>query len=161
MIKLLSSIFFLTTIAVAQHANASQAILNKDGDTGLAAFTDAVQVNMDPSVFGQAMTDELTLVVAAIRYSENGGPGREYGILHPKCPNTYRGQAGWCCATVYKNFGRYLETEPAHPIWMGDFIKFLGDRYAPIDAENDPNGLNANWVPNVTSFYLNFNAGIF
>ena len=36
---------------------------------------------------------------------------------------------------------------------QGDFIEFLGSRYAPIGAENDPRGLNKNWVKNVKYFY--------
>lgn len=36
----------------------------------------------------------------------------------------------------------------------GDFIEFLGSRYAPIGADNDPTGLNKNWVGNV-KFFLN------
>lgn len=32
---------------------------------------------------------------------------------------------------------------------QGDFIEFLGSRYAPIGATNDPNNLNKNWITNV------------
>lgn len=35
---------------------------------------------------------------------------------------------------------------------QGDFIQFLGNRYCPVGAENDPTGLNKNWVGNVTYF---------
>ena len=35
----------------------------------------------------------------------------------------------------------------------GDFITFLGSRYCPVGAKNDPTGLNKNWVRNVTCFY--------
>ena len=35
----------------------------------------------------------------------------------------------------------------------GDFIEFLGSRYAPIGTSNDPHNLNKNWVKNVTKFY--------
>jgi len=35
----------------------------------------------------------------------------------------------------------------------GDFITFLGNRYAPIGADNDPLGLNRNWINNV-KYYL-------
>ena len=35
---------------------------------------------------------------------------------------------------------------------VGDFIEFLGSRYAPIGAENDPTNLNKNWVGNVRYF---------
>jgi hypothetical protein len=34
----------------------------------------------------------------------------------------------------------------------GDFISFLGSRYCPVGAANDPNGLNKNWVANVKYF---------
>ena len=34
----------------------------------------------------------------------------------------------------------------------GDFIAFLGSRYCPIGASNDPTGLNKNWVKNVRYF---------
>jgi peptidoglycan DL-endopeptidase CwlO len=34
-----------------------------------------------------------------------------------------------------------------------DFVAFLGQRWAPLGAENDPNNLNANWVPNVLKFW--------
>jgi hypothetical protein len=33
----------------------------------------------------------------------------------------------------------------------GDFIEFLGNRYAPIGVANDPTNLNRNWVSNVKS----------
>lgn len=39
----------------------------------------------------------------------------------------------------------------------GDFIKFLGDRYCPIGASNDPKGLNKNWVRNVKLLYTKGN----
>ena len=35
----------------------------------------------------------------------------------------------------------------------GDFIHFLQQRYCPISAKNDPQGLNKNWYKNVTKFY--------
>ena len=36
---------------------------------------------------------------------------------------------------------------------QGDFIAFLGSRYCPIGAKNDPTGLNVNWVKNVKYYY--------
>lgn len=35
---------------------------------------------------------------------------------------------------------------------QGDFIEFLGSRYCPVGASNDPQGLNKNWVKNVKYF---------
>ena len=34
----------------------------------------------------------------------------------------------------------------------GDFIIYLGGRYCPVGAKNDPLGLNKNWVRNVKYF---------
>ena len=34
----------------------------------------------------------------------------------------------------------------------GDFIVFLGNRYCPVGAANDPRGLNKNWIRNVKYF---------
>ena len=43
--------------------------------------------------------------------------------------------------------------------WDGrsDFIVFLGSRYCPVGATNDPTGLNKNWVRNVKMFLKNDN----
>jgi hypothetical protein len=74
--------------------------------------------------------------------------GKEYGILHPRVKPTYRSQAGWCAATVQKNYDRWVKAGR-----KGEFIVFLGNRYCPVGAENDPNGLNKNWTKNVR-FYV-------
>jgi hypothetical protein len=34
----------------------------------------------------------------------------------------------------------------------GDFLVFLRDRYCPLNAKNDPTGLNVNWLNNVKYF---------
>jgi hypothetical protein len=84
----------------------------------------------------------------AIRKTENGGPGVEFGVLHPKAKGTnLRTQAGWAAATIIKNRGRHDANKD------GDFVSFLGSRYAPKNAENDPQGLNANWIKNATHHY--------
>ena len=120
-------------------------IEKKDGKVADAAFEEAIRENIRPE-----LQDTLRPIVAAIRYAENGGAGKEFGILNPKA-NTYRKQAGWCAATVQKNWDRWVESGR-----KVDFITFLGNRYCPVGAENDPNGLNKNWVKNVTQFYCEF-----
>jgi hypothetical protein len=119
------------------------AILQKDGQAAAEAFQDAIEVNIRPEC-----RDMLAPIVAAIRYAENGGKGKEYGILHPRVKPTYRSQAGWCAATVQKNYDRWVKAGS-----KGEFIVFLGNRYCPVGAENDPNGLNKNWTKNVR-FYV-------
>lgn len=119
------------------------AITDKDGKECAAAFQDAIVVNIRPEC-----REYLAPIVAAIRYAENGGPGREYGILHARVKPTYRSQAGWCAATVQKTWDRWSGTE--------GFITYLGARYCPVGADNDPKGLNRHWVGNVTKFTKRF-----
>lgn len=94
---------------------------------------------------------EEFFILLAIRKSENGPKGREFGILHPKAKDTNLDtQAGWSAATIVKNKQRWeKEGRP------GDFITYLGKRYAPIGASNDPRNLNKNWIKNV-SFWKEF-----
>ena len=123
-------------------------IFDKDGEDAMLDFGDAITENIRPE-----MQAKLAPIVAAIRYAENGGEGREYGILHPRVGPTYRSQAGWCAATVQKNWDRYV-------INGGDihdtkaFIQWLGAVYCPIGVDNDPTGLNKYWGNNVTYFVL-------
>jgi len=125
---------------------AHAAIVAKDGVPCAASFDDAVKVNIRPE-----LRDKLAPIVAAIRYAENGGKGKEYGILHPRVKPTYRSQAGWCAATVQKNYDRWVKAGS-----KGEYIKFLGARYCPVGAKNDPNGLNKHWIKNVTKFQKRF-----
>jgi len=126
--------------------NCVATIANKDGSEQALAYKDAIYTNIKCENM-----EFLAPIVVAIRYAENGGNGREYGILHPRVEPTYRSQAGWCSATVQKNYDRW------QPIPNGDtpeaFITFLGSKYCPIGADNDPNNLNQHWVKNVTYYY--------
>ena len=124
----------------------SEAIKAKDGSVHAAAFVDAVRVNIRPE-----MRERLAPIVAAIRYAENGARGKEYGILHPRVDPTYRSQAGWCAATVQKNWDRWVKAGK-----RGDFITFLGGRYCPLDDPRDKGGLNKHWIPNVKRFSMSF-----
>jgi len=125
---------------------ARDAILSKDGGTRCCQFDDAVRVNIRPEC-----RKALAPIVAAIRYAENGGKGREYGILHPRVKPTYRSQAGWCAATVQKNYDRWTKAGK-----RGAFVVFLGRRYCPVGAENDPQGLNRHWIKNVSHYTSRF-----
>ena len=86
---------------------------------------------------------ELFIILLAIRKAENGGPGREFGIMNPKADNLDK-QAGWASATVVKNYQRWIKAGRKE-----DYIVFLGNRYCPVGAENDPNDLNKHWIKNV------------
>ncbi|MCE5184999.1 MAG: hypothetical protein LLF76_02615 [Planctomycetaceae bacterium] len=84
------------------------------------------------------------IILLAIRKAENGGPGKEFGVMNPKAHNLDT-QAGWAAATIVKNRKRWKCTNR-----KDSFIEFLGKRYAPVGANNDPKGLNRHWVKNVT-----------
>jgi hypothetical protein len=89
----------------------------------------------------------LVCVLHAIRTAENGRPGLEFGVMHPRAkdqPNSLRVQAGWAAATVSKNLTRWLDSGEDV-----DFITYLGRRYAPVGVKNDPTNLNQHWVGNV------------
>ncbi len=59
----------------------------------------------------------------------------------------------------YEEARRITENTIFHALWdsaMQDrdsFIQFLGSRWAPIGAANDPHNLNKNWVKNVLSLW--------
>ena len=69
--------------------------------------------------------------------------------MHPEARETnLRTQAEWAIGTVKNNLERFEnQTEEK------DFIAFLGKRYAPVGAENDPENLNQNWIKNVRYWY--------
>lgn len=90
------------------------------------------------------LSDEQTKLLYAIRLQENGGPGKEFGVLTPQATRfksdpmmSLKTQAAWAAGTIAKHYDGNLQ----------DFAK----RYAPMGAGNDPNGLNANWYKNVKS----------
>lgn len=95
-------------------------------------------------------------ILLAIRKAENGSPGREFGILHPRClaeirrrPNCSLSiQAGWAAATIVKNRLRWMAAKSP-----GEFIGWLADRYCP--PSEDLEG-NRNWKRNVKYFYEKF-----
>jgi len=89
-------------------------------------------------------------LLLAIREAERGRKGFEFGVVKAK-DTDLKTQCKYACETIKNNFQRFKEQESEQ-----DFIVFLGKRYAPIGAENDPNGLNQHWVHNVRWFYERF-----
>jgi len=92
-----------------------------------------------------ARAEEINVdnLATAIYYAEGGAKtNHPYGILAHYKTTTPR-QA--CINTI-----RHAQRD-----WngRGDFISFLGSRYCPVGAKNDPTGLNKNWVGNVKRLY--------
>lgn len=82
-------------------------------------------------------------LATAIYWAEGGPKTRHpYGIL-AKYKTTTPRQA---CINTIKHALKDWNGE-------GDFIAFLGRRYCPVGAKNDPTGLNVNWVKNVKILY--------
>ena len=135
----------LAAALVAPSDAAYEAILKKDGRVYAAHYLDAIEVNIRPE-----LRECLAPIVAAIRYAENGTT-YQYGIIHKRCPKGYRPQAGWCAATVQKNYDRWVKAGS-----KGEFVVFLGKRYCPVGADNDPTGLNKHWIKNVRKFHARF-----
>ncbi|MFA5187021.1 MAG: hypothetical protein WC551_11115 [Patescibacteria group bacterium] len=72
------------------------------------------------------------VILLAIRFAENGRPGREFGVDHPKAIYTdLDTQAGWCAATIVKNRQRHgqLTNDDGR-----SFLDFLAERYCPLNA---------------------------
>lgn len=102
---------------------------------------DAILSNVS---FDYNLTKEQEKLLYVIRKVENGGPGREMGVL-TKEAQRFKGdyeksldiQARWAAGTIRKRYD-------------GD-LKSFADRWCPVGAKNDPTGLNKNWYKN--AFY--------
>ena len=100
---------------------------------------------------GITTPDDLAILFA-IRKAENGAAGIEFGVMHPKARGTnLRTQAGWAAASIVKSRKRWDAAGKPDT-----FIEFMGKRWAPVGAKNDPTNLNKNWHKNVTSFSNTF-----
>jgi hypothetical protein len=103
--------------------------------------------------------------IAAIRKAENGGPGREFGVLSVSAP-TYMAQLEVCCQTVRHRLVEYdrdnqtlavRDTPDGKQtvIYGQEFISWFAGIWAPNGAGNDPGQLNRNWSRNVSYWYFN------
>jgi len=96
----------------------------------------------------------------AIRMCEQGRAGCEFGVMAEGAWNTdLKTQAEWAMATLVKDTKRWhtntLATGKDRKEYK-DFIDYFGSKWAPIGAENDPYGLNQNWLPNFQKYYSLF-----
>lgn len=88
----------------------------------------------------------------AIYLAEGGLKAKvPYGILSVKVKDEKEARQV-CLNTINNNLARWQWAKQNGD--KMDFIQFLGDRYCPIGAGNDPKNLNSNWVRNVKSLYL-------
>ncbi|MDI9607202.1 MAG: hypothetical protein QM228_02970 [Atribacterota bacterium] len=101
----------------------------------------------------------LYALMLAVRKQENGKPGLEFGVMAAKGTDLEE-QARWAVVTFLKNIERWERAvregnwKPKYPSRELDYIAYLGNRWAPVGASNDPAGLNQYWIPNVQRLYL-------
>lgn len=101
------------------------------------------------------------LLIMAIRRAECGGPGSQFGIEVPGTV-TYDQELLGCVGTVRHRLTLFphnpldrVEVVPGvtRLIYGYPFLSFLASTYCPVGAENDPEGLNKNWLGNVYDVY--------
>lgn len=91
----------------------------------------------------------LSLMARAVKFAENNP--KNHGVLSIKTDNPDQVVTN----SVKKNYDRWSTGQkPAK--WIDEkpkkYVDFMQRRWAPIGAENDPDGLNVNWAPNVRWF---------
>lgn len=107
------------------------------------------------------------VALAALRKTENGAPGREFGVLGLPSVDTFEEQCHVAANTIRNHQARYEKAKPGQPVrdvygfLTADFLRHLSARYAPLGAENDPKGLNANHAGNLVNFAVRFRLDLF
>jgi hypothetical protein len=102
--------------------------------------------------------------VAAIRKAEDGGPGKEFGVLSEKAPN-FTDQCRIACITLRHRLFEYsaqaavfdLHEAPDEEkvlVYSPRFVTWFSKIWAPQGAANDPDHLNNNWARNASYWYL-------
>jgi len=111
---------------------------------------------------GIAETDhEKISTLFAIRKTENGKHGKQFGVLHPRAyakpgethEQSLDRQAGWAASILGKRETEWNAMPQNQKNKYQGFHHYLQTRYAPHGAENDPKGLNKNWLRNFTTHY--------
>ena len=104
--------------------------------------------------------DKLAMLFA-IRKTENGRHGRQFGVLHPRAyakpgeneQQSLDRQAGWASSILNKREAEWNSMGSRDRAQYRGFHHYLQSRYAPHGAGNDPKGLNKNWLNNFTTHY--------
>ena len=98
----------------------------------------------------KSSTFNIEKLSQAIFWAEGGyRTAHPFGILK----GCDAGEAGQCEYLAGEILRIYLQRYRALPKKQGDFISYLARHWAPVNAENDPKGLNRNFERNVRYFY--------
>ena len=83
----------------------------------------------------------------AVYLAEGGIKAKKpYGVLSVRCDS--EPECRQVCLNSYKNNIKRFSLQTRYT----DFIDFFGSRWCPVGANNDPHGLNKNWIKNVKYF---------
>jgi hypothetical protein len=95
--------------------------------------------------------------LCALRIAENGGPGREFGVLSLPA-KTYEAQVDIAAKSFSNSEKRYralgkdpIDAETGR--YTEDFLRHFSARWAPIGALNDPANLNTHHAQNIIDAY--------
>lgn len=151
------------------------------GELGMVVREVERRIAMYPRIYGTGNHGGLIADVMATRMAENGRLGREYGIMPdtlgypedmgvdtvdgfvPYKSETEK-QIVWCVGDWQeKNRDELVPGEGTKAgyvdarLWADpSFIEEQAKEYAPVDAENDPDGLNQYWPGNVLKYMMEF-----
>jgi hypothetical protein len=137
--------------AQVKHEKFMAGLANKHGDEH-QVILNAAKRN------GITENDHETLsMLYAIRKTENGKPGKEFGVLSPgavgKPGQTLDKQAGWAASILMERKAEWQGMNPKEQGKYQGFPHYLQSKYSPVGAKNDPKGLNKNWLTNFTTHY--------
>jgi hypothetical protein len=104
--------------------------------------------------------DKLAMLFA-IRKTENGRHGKQFGVLHTRAyakpgeneQQSLDRQAGWASSILNKRESEWNSMSSRDQGQYKGFHHYLQSKYAPHGAGNDPKGLNKNWLNNFTTHY--------
>lgn len=111
---------------------------------------------------GISETDhEKLAMLFAIRKTENGRHGKQFGVLHKKAyakpgeteQQSLDRQAGWASSILNKREQEWNSMNSTQQQKYDGFHHYLQTKYAPHGASNDPTGLNKNWLKNFSTNY--------
>ena len=135
-----------------KHDNFMKGMATKHGDEHEVILNAAKRNGIDEN------DHETMSMLYAIRSTENGRAGKEFGVLHKnavgKPGQTLDKQAGWASSILMKRKGEWEGMDSTTQAKYKGFPHYLQSKYSPtIGATNDPTGLNNNWLKNFTHHY--------
>jgi hypothetical protein len=135
-----------------KHDNFMKGMATKHGDEHEVILNAAKRNGIDEN------DHETMSMLYAIRSTENGRAGKEFGVLHKnavgKPGQTLDKQAGWASSILMKRKGEWEGMDSTTQAQYKGFPHYLQSKYSPtIGATNDPKGLNNNWLNNFTHHY--------